>query len=240
MKAIETVYNGYKFRSRLEARWAVFFDALGVKYEYEPEGLQLDDGTKYLPDFKIECYGLRGNVVSSDPFSPCANCVHCYQKGKDAYDVAFPETICSLWDIWDDGIPDYVKLRRPPERTEIIDCERFEPAYLPFSLYVEVKGEMAGYDAHKIKAFSEHNPILVVTNIPDSTNSIDAHKCLYGIYPFNYYTIDGDCYGAFPAATEDGRFYLFGENYINQEDVPRVDEAYKKARQARFEHGETP
>ena len=28
IKAIETVYNGYRFRSRLEARWAVFFDAL--------------------------------------------------------------------------------------------------------------------------------------------------------------------------------------------------------------------
>lgn len=53
MKAIETVYNGYKFRSRLEARWAVFFDALDVKYEYEPEGFELDDGTKYLPDFYL-------------------------------------------------------------------------------------------------------------------------------------------------------------------------------------------
>ena len=32
MKAIETEYNGYRFRSRLEARWAVFFDALGIEY----------------------------------------------------------------------------------------------------------------------------------------------------------------------------------------------------------------
>ena len=53
IKAIETVYNGYRFRSRLEARWAVFFDALGVKYEYEPEGYELSDGTKYLPDFYL-------------------------------------------------------------------------------------------------------------------------------------------------------------------------------------------
>lgn len=50
MKAIETVYDGYKFRSRLEARWAVFFNVLGVKYEYEKEGYDLD-GTYYLPDF---------------------------------------------------------------------------------------------------------------------------------------------------------------------------------------------
>lgn len=33
IRAIETVYNGYKFRSRLEAKWAVFFDAVGIKYD---------------------------------------------------------------------------------------------------------------------------------------------------------------------------------------------------------------
>ena len=28
IKPIETKYNGYRFRSRLEARWAVFFDMI--------------------------------------------------------------------------------------------------------------------------------------------------------------------------------------------------------------------
>lgn len=51
MKAIQTFYKGFHFRSRLEARWAVFFDALGVKWEYEIEGFELDDGRRYLPDF---------------------------------------------------------------------------------------------------------------------------------------------------------------------------------------------
>lgn len=50
IKPIETIYNGYRFRSRLEARWAVFFDALGIKYEYEREGYETPDGY-YLPDF---------------------------------------------------------------------------------------------------------------------------------------------------------------------------------------------
>lgn len=50
IKPIETVYNGYRFRSRLEARWAVFFDALGWEYEYEAEGYELE-GVRYLPDF---------------------------------------------------------------------------------------------------------------------------------------------------------------------------------------------
>jgi len=52
IKAIETVYKGYRFRSRLEARWAVFFDALGLEWGYEVEGLDLG-GLWYLPDFYI-------------------------------------------------------------------------------------------------------------------------------------------------------------------------------------------
>lgn len=53
IKAIETIYNGYRFRSRLEARWAVFFDVAKIKYEYEPEGFRTNDGTMYLPDFYL-------------------------------------------------------------------------------------------------------------------------------------------------------------------------------------------
>jgi len=47
---IETQYKGYRFRSRLEARWAVFFDEMRVPYRYELEGFNLGD-TRYLPDF---------------------------------------------------------------------------------------------------------------------------------------------------------------------------------------------
>jgi hypothetical protein len=51
LKPIETKYKGYRFRSRLEARWAVFFDELGVEWEYEKEGYVLSTGERYLPDF---------------------------------------------------------------------------------------------------------------------------------------------------------------------------------------------
>lgn len=59
VKPIETVYQGYKFRSRLEARWAVFFDKLNIEWQYEAEGYRLKDGTFYLPDFflpKLDCF----------------------------------------------------------------------------------------------------------------------------------------------------------------------------------------
>jgi hypothetical protein len=52
IKPIETRYAGCRFRSRLEARWAVVFDHLGLRWEYEPEGYVLPSGT-YLPDFRL-------------------------------------------------------------------------------------------------------------------------------------------------------------------------------------------
>jgi len=69
IKAIETSYNGYRFRSRLEARWAVFLDAAGVEYKYEPEGYKLD-GVCYLPDFwlpGLDCwFEVKGGQITDD------------------------------------------------------------------------------------------------------------------------------------------------------------------------------
>jgi len=52
LTAIETTYNGIVFRSRMEARWAMFMDALGIAYEYEPDAFRIG-GISYLPDFFI-------------------------------------------------------------------------------------------------------------------------------------------------------------------------------------------
>jgi hypothetical protein len=52
LKPIKTEYAGHLFRSRLEARWAHFFDLLELRWTYEPEGFELPDG-RYLPDFEV-------------------------------------------------------------------------------------------------------------------------------------------------------------------------------------------
>ncbi|MFG2046055.1 hypothetical protein ACGFIW_01325 [Micromonospora sp. NPDC048935] len=52
-KPIETRYAGCRFRSRLEARWAVFFDHLDIRWQYETEGYNLSNGDRYLPDFYL-------------------------------------------------------------------------------------------------------------------------------------------------------------------------------------------
>lgn len=194
IKAIETIYNGYRFRSRLEARWAVFFDACGVNWEYEPEGYDLGDGIYYLPDF------LLHDV-----------------DGRDGGD-----------------------------------------------LYVEVKGNMTPVDAEKIMRFAKccgrenkhesaygkyKNAILVVGNIPkgESIDEINQYILDHAYdgpepYLFNFETIDGDYFGAHPGVNKEGKFELFGDdyNYLCDQDPVATERAYRLARQARFEHGETP
>ena len=62
IQAIETQYKGYSFRSRLEARWAVFFDALGIDWFYEHQGYILPDGEMYLPDFYLPQINIIAEV----------------------------------------------------------------------------------------------------------------------------------------------------------------------------------
>jgi hypothetical protein len=59
-KAIPTLYNGIQFRSRLEAKWAAFFDLMNWRYEYEPFDL---DG--YIPDFLV--MGYKPTLVEVKP-----------------------------------------------------------------------------------------------------------------------------------------------------------------------------
>jgi len=100
IKAIETSYKGYRFRSRLEARWAVFFDALGIKWEYEKEGFDLGDGLRYLPDFWLpqvsmwaEVKGDAFDMVALEKCALLARGTHCQVLLLDgppdfrAYDV---------------------------------------------------------------------------------------------------------------------------------------------------------
>lgn len=67
IKAIETRYKGFRFRSRLEARWAVFFDVAEIEWQYEPEGLILPSGRRYLPDFFLPTLGLWIEIKGSWP-----------------------------------------------------------------------------------------------------------------------------------------------------------------------------
>lgn len=70
MKAIDTLYEGHYFRSRTEARWAVFWKTLGLPFEYESEGYYLDDGNvMYLPDYYIRAWNTYVEIKAEAPNS---------------------------------------------------------------------------------------------------------------------------------------------------------------------------
>lgn len=75
VKAIQTTYKGYKFRSRLEARYAVFFDVIGFRWEYEPEGYDLGEHGNYLPDFYLPDFNcwieIKGTHPSKEELKKC-------------------------------------------------------------------------------------------------------------------------------------------------------------------------
>jgi hypothetical protein len=64
--ALPTRYAGCHFRSRTEARWAVFFDTLGVPWQYEPQGFDLN-GHRYLPDFWLPSLNAWYEVKGRPP-----------------------------------------------------------------------------------------------------------------------------------------------------------------------------
>lgn len=63
---LPTEWNGITYRSRTEARWAVFFDYLGYKHHYEREGFALDGKLCYLPDFWLDDFDLWVEVKPSN------------------------------------------------------------------------------------------------------------------------------------------------------------------------------
>jgi len=108
IRALPTDYAGIRFRSRTEARWAVFFDALGIRWEYEPEGYRLPDGTCYLADFACGVNGgrlwieVKGQVPSPVETAKCI----ALSRGADAAGLLVegaPHPDGPLWRVTPDG-----------------------------------------------------------------------------------------------------------------------------------------
>lgn len=78
IKAVKTFYNSYLFRSRLEARWAVFFDELKIRYKYEPEMSEVGKVfvQNYIPDFylpELELYvEIKGRAPTENEIRKAA------------------------------------------------------------------------------------------------------------------------------------------------------------------------
>lgn len=93
IKPIPTIYQQHKFRSRIEARWAVFYDVLGIKWEYEKEGYSLPSGW-YLPDFWLPdqeyWIEIKGKEPTEDEKLKCAELVAYSKKPLFIFYGAIP------------------------------------------------------------------------------------------------------------------------------------------------------
>ncbi|MEP7194596.1 MAG: hypothetical protein ABI903_17245 [Actinomycetota bacterium] len=124
IKAIETRYAGCRFRSRLEARYAVLFDTLGITWQYEPQGFKVGgvNGSPeryYLPDFYLPNPGIWVEVKGSE----------------DALDVEL---------MIDAATPGF-GLPRDPDGTPYVDSTRNGPKLLILGPLPDVQN---GYCSH--------------------------------------------------------------------------------------------
>lgn len=97
IKAIETHYGGRRYRSRLEARWAVFFNYLSIPFDYEPEGFELPSG-RYLPDFWMPSIDAWVEIKPTEPTAREMRLVHELCEITDKKAFIFCQTFPSEFD----------------------------------------------------------------------------------------------------------------------------------------------
>ncbi|MHA6764775.1 PDDEXK family nuclease [Streptacidiphilus sp. PAMC 29251] len=206
IKAIETRYAGHHFRSRLEARWAVFFNALGIPWEYEPQGYEVgpypthvtDNGltlanTRYLPDFWLPAQKVFFEVKGIAPDSDYNDMLHAF-TGQSEKDLILAVG----------SIPD-------PDTYEV-SCE--------------------GTGDFWMDEFQGTAPC-----IDERTGAVlgcwDNYRAWCCCPSGRHYGIEFSGYGdRIPCGcSSGGRF--------SSDDDPSIREAYRAARSARFEHGQS-
>ena len=238
IKPIETHYNGYHFRSRLEARWAVFFDALGVEYEYEKDGILLRNGEYYLPDFYLPKFETFVEIKAKNAFKITLN-----EDGaefpKDAAKYAFATDA-----IVNGGKMFLITFGDPYEAFPRLDNRKTD-----CKSHLFYYGECGIYYIYK-KANENGGEFMCRDEDGNAKDclSCDHHKQI--------------SMHSFPVFIHDDVFFVSNENPIFNEHVmplkfifdgdgkticykeknswKKFHEAALMARQARFEHGETP
>lgn len=150
IKAIQTKYNGYTFRSRLEARWAVLFDSLKIRYNYEPEGFELNNGEWYLPDFylpEINCY-VEVKPWLDEKLSE-------YKKKLFEFSNSIHTPILLCTDLWTNWMPIFTS------QSKSVGFATFAPTDFGFVLCTFFKGEYVKSNTKRIidvkDYFKEHN-----------------------------------------------------------------------------------
>lgn len=223
---IETAYLGYRFRSRLEARWAVFFETIGIRWRYENEGFTLAEGVNYLPDFYLPDFDIYLEMKPDLPYE----------------DVSADGEVLLV--IRDQKVTPLGKFLLASQ--EFASTTQDGMAVRGFYMVCGTPGvprleECAGRwklrDGAVFLALSllETGPIMAMEAISESADGdLD-------IWPFYINGVPEKGATAnlqnplFPTGTMSRHYLGNGRSYLSE----RLRAAYKAARSARFEHGES-
>lgn len=141
IKPIVTEYDGHRFRSRVEARWAVFFNTIGLEYEYEIEGFEMGE-SRYLPDFYIPSlnrwFEVKGKPVTESELKKCEEFCRRLDNENIKFSILIGSpNICAvrvgeffgIWEyVWEwpsKTYPDNYRLQAPKELIETEYFSRF-------------------------------------------------------------------------------------------------------------------
>lgn len=235
IKAIETQYKGYRFRSRLEARWAVFFDALDIKWEYEKEGYDLGEYGYYLPDFYIPDLPLWIEVKGQQPTD--AEESKAFQLSNNTDNpILIVGDVGSIWNAYHSYCDEIFDINLPcvSSMKNIITNDPYGYAGYGWLMNCPMCGNSYTH-----------------TGRVDQCDGQDDYKAWAGrgnAIKINMYCEQG-CSWVFVMGFHKGETHICIENPIRRisdplsamfGDRPRIEEAIIIARSARFEHGETP
>lgn len=228
LKAIETLYKGYRFRSRLEARWAVFLDTLNLKWAYEEEGYALEDAGWYLPDFHVEIGAYMDYQAAY------------FMCGLRAYEQERHMMTKEKQEKWDSL-----------NWVNIIEQETQKFTAMPSKYFIEIKAISAtNGEREKARALSEksNERVYIFAGLPGAhefdsgtMGTMPEYAYINGKeYPGNWF-IFAQCSLCEKAVLGFGNFFIYRfcscRKGIARMDL-LIENAQNKAKQARFEHGE--
>lgn len=219
IKPIETVYNGYRFRSRLEARAAVFLDNAPCRYEYEVEGYQLSDGRRYLPDFYLpdDKYYVEVKGYSDHLFDDLKKAEAFVYEAKTALII-----ISEIpYDVESKGLYLFPSLSYSAKSGGIVENQH------AFFMTDPDTGKAYIQDNFAIG----RKQAFVYEPYAKLGSGVSKNDYAYSrIHPLN-----GSGYGVDESAFDD-----WDTTVRTCFDLSKIQNAFLAARQARFEYGETP
>lgn len=255
-KPIETLYRGYRFRSRLEARWAVFFDTVRIPWQYEEEGYDLSDVALPNDPGALTQWLPAEDHETMDADAPQWYLPDFYLPRQDSWIEVKPrmpdyrERLLMARLVWATGKRGYIfwQLRPPAEvqRSRLPEDASFNSA-LGFHVTQDPRAPYVDRNplAWHIQCFH-----LGIEDPEDETPGplvevdFNYQWCVCPRCGLLDITHEGNARllkcGCLADASTQVRLLYMDLDPVYTDDSARLKKAYNAARQARFEHGETP